>query len=71
MEKIASGGLLFTFSCSQAVSKEDFATMLFSCAALSGRNVRIIKHLAAGTDHPQSIFHPEGSYLKGVLLYIE
>ena len=71
MEKIASGGLLFTFSCSQAVSKEDFATMLFSCAALSGRNVRIIKHLAAGTDHPQSIFHPEGSYLKGMLLYIE
>lgn len=71
MEKIASGGLLFTFSCSQAVSKEDFATMLFSCAALSGRNVRIIKHLSAGTDHPQSIFHPEGSYLKGMLLYIE
>lgn len=71
MEKIASGGLLFTFSCSQAVSKDDFATMLFSCAALSGRNVRIIKQLAAGCDHPQSIFHPEGSYLKGTLLYVE
>lgn len=71
MEKIASRGLLFTFSCSQAVSKDDFATMLFSCAALSGRNVRIIKQLAAGCDHPQSIFHPEGSYLKGTLLYVE
>lgn len=71
MEKIASGGLLFTFSCSQAVSKDDFATMLFSCAALSGRKVRIIKQLAAGYDHPQSIFHPEGGYLKGTLLYVE
>ena len=71
MEKIAGGGLLFTFSCSQAVSKDDFATMLFSCAALSGRKVRIIKQLAAGCDHPQSIFHPEGDYLKGTLLYVE
>ncbi len=71
MEKIASGGLLLTFSCSQAVSSEEFATMLFSCAALSGRNVRIIKRLAAGNDHPQSIFHPEGEYLKGMLLYVE
>lgn len=71
MEKIASGGLLFTFSCSQAVSKDDFATMLFSCAALSGRKVHIIKQLAAGCDHPQSIFHPEGGYLKGTLLYVE
>lgn len=71
MEKIASGGLLFTFSCSQAVSKDDFATMLFSCAALSDRKVRIIKQLAAGCDHPQSIFHPEGGYLKGTLLYVE
>ena len=71
MEKIAGGGLLFTFSCSQAVSKDDFATMLFSCAALSGRKVRIIKQLAAGCDHPQSIFHPEGGYLKGTLLYVE
>lgn len=71
MEKIVGGGLLFTFSCSQAVSKDDFATMLFSCAALSGRKVRIIKQLAAGCDHPQSIFHPEGGYLKGTLLYVE
>ena len=71
MEKIAGGGLLFTFSCSQAVSKDDFSTMLFSCAALSGRKVRIIKQLAAGCDHPQSIFHPECGYLKGTLLYVE
>lgn len=71
IEKIASGGLLFTFSCSQAVSSEEFNTMVFSCAALSGRKVRIIKRLEAGLDHPQSIFHPEGEYLKGLLLYVE
>ena len=71
IEKIASGGLLFTVSCSQAVSSDEFATMLFSCAALSGRKVRIIKRLAAGGDHPQSIFHPEGEDLTGMLLYIE
>lgn len=71
IEKIASGGLLFTFSCSQAVGSEDFNTMVFSCAALSGRKVRIIKRLEAGLDHPQSIFHPEGEYLKGMLLYVE
>ena len=71
MEKIKSGGLLFTFSCSQVVSKEDFLTMLFSCAVLSNRKVRIVKRLFQNTDHPQSIFHPEGDYLKGFLLYVE
>ncbi len=71
MEKIKSGGFLFTFSCSQVVSKEDFLTMLFSCAVLSKRNVRIVKRLFQNSDHPQSIFHPEGDYLKGFLLYIE
>ncbi|MBR1769550.1 MAG: class I SAM-dependent rRNA methyltransferase [Bacteroidales bacterium] len=71
MDKIKKGGLLFTFSCSQAVSPDDFFTMLFSCAVISGRNVRIIKRLVHNTDHPQSIFHPEGEYLKGALLYIE
>ena len=71
MEKIKSGGLLFTFSCSQAVSREEFATMLFSCAALAKRNVRIVRRLPHNYDHPQSIFHPEGEYLKGFLLYVE
>ena len=71
MEKIKSGGLLFTFSCSQAVSKEDFLTMLFSCATLAKRKVRIVRRLPHNFDHPQSIFHPEGEYLKGFLLYVE
>lgn len=71
MEKIKSGGLLFTFSCSQAVSRDDFATMLFSCAALAKRKVRIVRRLPHNFDHPQSIFHPEGEYLKGFLLYVE
>lgn len=71
MEKIKSGGLLFTFSCSQAISNEDFQTMLFSAAALAHKNVRILKHLEQGIDHPVNIFHPEGSYLKGLLVEVE
>ncbi|MBP3254046.1 MAG: class I SAM-dependent rRNA methyltransferase [Bacteroidales bacterium] len=71
MEKIKSGGLIFTFSCSQAVSKEDFLTMLFSCAVTAKRKVRIVRRLPHNVDHPQSIFHPEGEYLKGFLLYVE
>lgn len=71
MEKIAKGGFLFTFSCSQAVSREDFGTMLFSCAALANRNIRIVQRLPHAMDHPQSIFHPEGEYLKGFLLQVE
>lgn len=71
MMKIKKGGMLFTFSCSQAVSSHDFFTMLFSCAVLSKRKVRIVKRLAHNIDHPQNIFHSEGEYLKGALLYIE
>lgn len=71
LEKIKHGGLLFTFSCSQAVSKEDFQTMVFTSAANAHRNVRIVKHLPHAIDHPVSIFHPEGEYLKGLLLYVE
>ncbi len=71
MQKIAPNGLLFTFSCSQAVNREDFLTMLFSCAAISNRKIRIVRRLPHNFDHPQSIFHPEGEYLKGFLLYIE
>ena len=71
LEKIKSGGLLFTFSCSQAVSRDDFQTMVFTSAANARRNVRIVKQLPHAIDHPINIFHPEGEYLKGLLLYVE
>ena len=71
MEKIASGGLLMTFSCSQAVSNEDFQTMCFTAAANAHRQVRIVRRLPHSMDHPVSIYHPEGEYLKGLLLQIE
>lgn len=71
IEKIKPGGLIFTFSCSQAVSKEDFQTMVFTAAANANRKVRIIKHLPHAIDHPVSIYHPEGEYLKGLLIYVE
>lgn len=71
MQKVKDGGLLFTFSCSQAISKEDFQTIVFSAAAMENKRVRVVKHLEAAPDHPVDIFHPEGSYLKGLLLYIE
>ncbi len=71
MQKIKEGGFIFTFSCSQAISSDDFFTMLFSCALLSKRNVKIIRRLPHNFDHPQNIFHPEGEYLKGALLYVE
>lgn len=71
MERIKPGGLLFTFSCSQAVSKDDFQTMAFTAAATAKRNVRIVKYLQHAADHPVSIYHPEGEYLKGLLLEVE
>ena len=71
MEKIAPGGLLMTFSCSQAVSKEDFQTMVFTAAMNAHRRVRIVRQLPHAMDHPVSIHHPEGEYLKGLLLEIE
>lgn len=70
MEKIRSGGLLFTFSCSQAISRDDFQTLVFSAAALAGKNVLVVRHLQHAPCHPVSIFHPEGEYLKGLLLEI-
>ena len=70
-EKIRPGGILFTFSCSQAVSKEQFRTAVFTAAALSGRNVRILHQLHQPADHPINIYHPEGEYLKGLVLYVE
>lgn len=71
MEKIAPGGLLMTFSCSQAVSKEDFQTMVFTAAMNARRRVRIVRQLPHAIDHPVSIYHPEGEYLKGLLLQVE
>jgi len=70
-EKLAPGGILFTFSCSQAVSKDQFRTAVFTAAALSGRSVRILHQLHQPADHPVSIYHPEGEYLKGLVLYVE
>ena len=71
MEKIRPGGILFTFSCSQAVNKEQFRTAVFSAAAMTGRSVRILHQLTQPADHPVSIYHPEGEYLKGLVLYVE
>lgn len=70
-EKIAHGGILFTFSCSQAVNREQFRLAVFSAAAQSRRNVRILHQLTQPADHPVSIYHPEGEYLKGLVLYVE
>ena len=70
MRKVAKGGFLFTFSCSQAISKDDFQTIVFSAAAMEGIPLRVVRHLEAGGDHPVDIFHPEGSYLKGMLVQL-
>ena len=69
--KIAPGVILFTFSCSQAVSREQFRLAVFSAAAQSGRKVRILHQLTQPADHPVNIYHPEGEYLKGLILYVE
>ncbi|MCM1152170.1 MAG: class I SAM-dependent rRNA methyltransferase [Muribaculum sp.] len=70
-EKIRPGGIIFTFSCSQVVSKEAFRLAVFSAAAKSGRKVRILHQLTQPADHPVDIAHPEGEYLKGLVLYVE
>lgn len=70
-ERIAPGGILFTFSCSQAVSREQFRLAVFSAAAQTGRRVRILHQLTQPADHPVNIYHPEGEYLKGLVLYVE
>lgn len=69
--KVAPGGLVFTFSCSQVVDKEAFALAVFSAAAQVGRSVRILDRLNQPADHSVNIYHPEGEYLKGLLLYVE
>lgn len=71
MEKLAPGCILFTFSCSQAVSREQFRLAVFSAAAQSRRKIRILHQLTQPADHPVNIYHPEGEYLKGLVLYVE
>ncbi|MBR6466514.1 MAG: class I SAM-dependent rRNA methyltransferase [Bacteroidales bacterium] len=71
IEKVAKGGIVFTFSCSQVVDKTDFALAVFSAATLAKRKVRIIHRLTQPADHPVDICHPEGEYLKGLVLYVE
>ncbi|OFX86776.1 MAG: SAM-dependent methyltransferase [Bacteroidetes bacterium GWF2_33_16] len=71
IEKIKPGGIIFTFSCSQVVSKEEFRKSVFAAAANTGRNVRILHQLTQPGDHPVSMYHPEGEYLKGLVIYVE
>lgn len=70
-EKIQKGGILFTFSCSQVVTKDNFRNAVFTAAALAHRKVRILHQLHQPADHPINIYHPEGEYLKGLVLYVE
>jgi 23S rRNA (cytosine1962-C5)-methyltransferase len=70
-EKIAPNGIIFTFSCSQAITKDAFRLAVFSAAAMSGRKVRILHQLTQPADHPVNIYHPEGEYLKGLVLHVE
>ena len=71
ISKVAPGGFVFTYSCSQVVDKESFALAVFSAAAQCGRSVRILDRLNQPCDHSVNIYHPEGEYLKGLLLYVE
>ncbi len=71
IRQLSAGGLLFTYSCSQVVTKEDFRKAVFSAAAATGRPVRILHQLNQPADHPVNIYHPEGEYLKGLVLHVE
>lgn len=71
LEKIKPGGIIFTFSCSQVVTKDNFRNAVFTAAAQAGRKVRILHQLHQPADHPINIYHPEGEYLKGLVLYVE
>ena len=70
-DRIAAGGVIFTFSCSQVVDRTDFGLAVFSAAAISGRKVRMVHRLSQAPDHPVNIYHPQGEYLKGLVLYVE
>jgi len=71
LEKIEPGGLIFTFSCSQVVSRDNFRKTVFTASANTGRRVRVLHQLSQPSDHPVSIYHPEGEYLKGLVLQVE
>jgi 23S rRNA (cytosine1962-C5)-methyltransferase len=71
IEKVKTGGIIFTFSCSQIVTKDNFKNTIFSAAAQANRNVKILHQLSQSTDHPINIYHPEGDYLKGLVLQID
>jgi 23S rRNA (cytosine1962-C5)-methyltransferase len=71
LSQITEGGILFTFSCSQVVDRELFYNTIVAAAIEAGRQVRVMHHLTQPADHPVSMFHPEGSYLKGLVLYVE
>ena len=71
LQRIKHGGILFTFSCSQVVTKDNFRNAVFTAAAQAGRKVRILHQLHQPADHPINIYHPEGEYLKGLVLYVE
>ncbi len=71
IEQIRPGGIIFTFSCSQVVTKENFRKSVFAAAANTGRRVRILHQLSQPPDHPVNIYHPESEYLKGLVLYVE
>ena len=71
LEKMPSGSILFTFSCSQAVNKDQFRMAVFTAAAMAKRKVRILHQLHQPADHPINIYHPEGEYLKGLVLFVE
>jgi 23S rRNA (cytosine1962-C5)-methyltransferase len=70
IKKIAPGGLLFTFSCSQAVDRQSFQSIVMAAAIETGRSVQLLHHLSQPPDHPVSIYHPEGAYLKGLVLRV-
>jgi 23S rRNA (cytosine1962-C5)-methyltransferase len=71
LRQITKGGILFTFSCSQVVDRQLFYDTIVAAAIEAGRKVRVMHHLTQPADHPVSMFHPEGSYLKGLVLYVE
>jgi len=71
LQKIAPGGILFTFSCSQVIDQKLFEATVTAAAIIAGRKVKVLHHLSQPADHPYSLFHPEGSYLKGLVLYVD
>jgi 23S rRNA (cytosine1962-C5)-methyltransferase len=71
MQKVRPGGIIFTFSCSQVVDRQLFYDTIVSSAIHAGRHIKVLHHLSQPADHPVSIFHPEGEYLKGLVLYVE